>query len=231
MSGLTVGDDDHATLMNGVYRHQRHIYDLSRKYFLLGRDRMIADLYVPAGGTVLELGCGTGRNLHVVARRYPDCRVFGLDISEAMLETAKTSLARAGLGDRSVLAAGDASRFDAGALFGLERFDRVLISYSLSMIPPWRGSIEAGLACVAPGGSLHIVDFGDQAGLPRVFRVLLDSWLHRFHVHRRDDLANVARASAERLGAQMERVDLYRGYATSIRIALPRETDLDATPF
>ncbi|RUV53463.1 SAM-dependent methyltransferase, partial [Mesorhizobium sp. M5C.F.Ca.IN.020.14.1.1] len=31
----------HAELMDGVYRWQRHIYDLTRKYYLLGRDRLI----------------------------------------------------------------------------------------------------------------------------------------------------------------------------------------------
>ncbi|TIV98235.1 MAG: SAM-dependent methyltransferase, partial [Mesorhizobium sp.] len=53
----------HAELMDGVYRWQRHIYDLTRKYYLLGRDRLIDGLDVPRGGTVLELGCGTGRNI------------------------------------------------------------------------------------------------------------------------------------------------------------------------
>ena len=33
-----------AVLMDRIYRHQRHIYNLSRKYYLLGRDRMIAEL-------------------------------------------------------------------------------------------------------------------------------------------------------------------------------------------
>ncbi|TIM21480.1 MAG: SAM-dependent methyltransferase, partial [Mesorhizobium sp.] len=54
---------NHAELMDGVYRWQRHIYDLTRKYYLLGRDRLIDGLDVPVGGTVLELGCGTGRNI------------------------------------------------------------------------------------------------------------------------------------------------------------------------
>ena len=35
---------DHKGLMDGVYRYQRHIYDLTRKYYLLGRDGLIADL-------------------------------------------------------------------------------------------------------------------------------------------------------------------------------------------
>ena len=80
--------------MDGVYRYQRHIYDLTRKYYLLGRDRLLAGLDVPPDGTVLELGCGTGRNIVLAARRYPAARFFGLDISAAMLETAAASLAR-----------------------------------------------------------------------------------------------------------------------------------------
>ena len=29
---------DAAALMDRMYRHQRHIYDLTRKFYLLGRD-------------------------------------------------------------------------------------------------------------------------------------------------------------------------------------------------
>ncbi len=32
---------DHATLMDRVYKRQRHFYDATRKYYLLGRDPMI----------------------------------------------------------------------------------------------------------------------------------------------------------------------------------------------
>ena len=64
--------NDHKGLMDGVYRYQRHIYDLTRKYYLLGRDRLIADLAVPDGGTVLEIGCGTGRRVQVEDHAVPD---------------------------------------------------------------------------------------------------------------------------------------------------------------
>ena len=33
--------------MDRIYRHQRHIYDPTRKYYLLGRDRLIDGLAVP----------------------------------------------------------------------------------------------------------------------------------------------------------------------------------------
>ncbi|RWC86964.1 class I SAM-dependent methyltransferase [Mesorhizobium sp. M8A.F.Ca.ET.207.01.1.1] len=204
---------NHAELMDGVYRWQRHIYDLTRKYYLLGRDRLIAELDVPPGGTVLELGCGTGRNIILAARAYPDARFFGLDISAEMLETASKAIDREGLSDRVVLARGDATDFDAKALFGKGSFDRVFVSYSLSMIPGWEKTVSAALAALAPTGSLHIVDFGQQEGLPGWFRALLRGWLKKFHVTPRESLRDVLESQAERTGATFCFRTLYRGYA------------------
>ena len=116
----------HGELMDGVYRTQRHFYDATRKYYLLGRDALIADLAPPAGGSVLEIGCGTGRNLVAVGKAWPEAQLFGIDISGAMLETARASLAKTGV--RATLAEGDACDFDAAALFGRRAFDRVFIS-------------------------------------------------------------------------------------------------------
>ncbi|RJT41756.1 class I SAM-dependent methyltransferase [Mesorhizobium waimense] len=203
----------HAELMDGVYRWQRHIYDLTRKYYLLGRDQMIAGLDVPAKGTVLELGCGTGRNIVLAARRYRDARFFGLDISAEMLETATAAIAREGLSDRVALARGDATDFDARALFGIESFDRIFVSYSLSMIPGWEKTVSAALAALAPGGSLHVVDFGQQEGLPGWFRTLLRGWLRKFHVAPRESLRDVLESESRRSGATFRFRTLYRGYA------------------
>ncbi|MER9974756.1 class I SAM-dependent methyltransferase [Mesorhizobium sp. M0085] len=212
----------HAELMDGVYRWQRHIYDLTRKYYLLGRDRLIAGLDVPAGGTVLELGCGTGRNIILAARRYPGARLFGLDISAEMLETATAALAREGLSGRVTLARGDATDFDAKALFGVESFDRVFVSYSLSMIPGWEKTVSAALAALSPGGSLHVVDFGQQEALPSWFRKLLRGWLKKFHVEPREVLRDVLESESARVGASLRFRTLYRGYSwlAVIKIAI-----------
>jgi S-adenosylmethionine-diacylgycerolhomoserine-N-methlytransferase len=207
-------------LMDRVYRHQRHIYDATRKYFLLGRDHLIARLDPPAGGHVLEFGCGTGRNLITAARRYPRARFHGVDISGAMLETARNNITRAGLGGRIVLAQGDATQFDPAA-FGLQRFERVFFSYSLSMIPPWRQALAHGAALVAPGGRLSLVDFGQQDGLPRWFRAVLFGWLRKFHVHPPADLADAVVQTAADLGAPFSFTDLYRGYACYAEMSLP----------
>lgn len=212
----------HARLMDGVYRWQRHIYDLTRKYYLLGRDRLIGRLAVPDGGTVLEVGCGTGRNLALVARAYPSVRVFGLDISREMLDTADATLQRGGLLGRARLAEADATSFDPKRLFGYRAFDRVFISYSLSMIPDWRSAIRAGLQATANGGELHIVDFGRQERLPRWFRNALRSWLARFHVTPRDDLREVLESECQAIGASLEFDSIFRGYAVVARIRKAR---------
>ncbi|MBZ9908745.1 class I SAM-dependent methyltransferase [Mesorhizobium sp. BR115XR7A] len=203
----------HAELMDGVYRWQRHVYDLTRKYYLLGRDKLISGLDVPSGGTVLELGCGTGRNIILAARAYPDARFFGLDISAEMLETAGAAVAREGLSDRVMLARGDATDFNAKALFGQGSFDRVFVSYSLSMIPGWEKTVSAALAALAPMGSLHVVDFGQQEGLPGWFRTLLRGWLKKFHVTPRESLRDVLESEAERTGATFRFRTLCHGYS------------------
>ena len=43
-------DRAHERLLDRNYRYQRHIYDLTREYYLLGRDRMIEHLSPPDGG-------------------------------------------------------------------------------------------------------------------------------------------------------------------------------------
>src|SRR5687768_1847922 len=128
-----IATTSHATAMDRMYRYTRHIYDLTRKPYLLGRDQLIAELGLGAGGSALEIGCGTGRNLIAVARAYPKAELFGLDISEEMLKTAKAAVTLAGFGDRIHLRQGDAAEFAAAAVFGREAFDRVYFSYALSI--------------------------------------------------------------------------------------------------
>lgn len=209
------GSTDQKGLMDATYALHRHFYDFTRKFYLLGRDRLIRRLAPPRGGTVLEVGCGTARNLIVAAKRWPEARFYGFDISEAMLETARKSVERAGLSDRITLAQGDAGAFDVQALFGLEKVDRVFMSYTLSMIPPWQEAIELGAKALAPGGSLHIVDFGQYERLPGFAKRFHFKSLNDFHVYPRDTLPAVLKRVAEEQGLGMEFTPLLRGYTWS----------------
>ena len=98
--------------MNRMYRRQRHIYDGTRRFFLPGRDQMISGLRPDMAASVLEIGCGTGRNLVQAARLYPDARFLGVDVSTEMLTTAISAISRAGLSGRIRVAHGDATAFD-----------------------------------------------------------------------------------------------------------------------
>ena len=204
---------DQKQAMDAVYGFHRHIYDFTRRFYLLGRDRLIRRLVPPPGGSVLEVGCGTARNLIVAARRWPEARFYGFDISDAMLETARKSVARSGLAGKVMLAQGDAGAFDVQALFGVEKVDRVFMSYTLSMIPPWQEAIALGAACLAPGGSLHIVDFGQYERLPGLAKRLHFKSLNDFHVFPRRELPAVLKRVAIEQDLALEFTPLLRGYA------------------
>ena len=201
-----------SNLMDRIYRRQRHLYDSTRKYYLLGRDRLIERLSPPSGGRVLEIDCGTARNLVAAAGAYPQAAFYGIDSSAAMLETARAKVARDGLSPRVRLACTDATRFDPALLFGVPGFSRVFLSYSLSMIPEWRMALGQALAWVQPGGELHVVDFGGQEELPRWFRHGLRLWLAQFHVDPRDGL-EAAFAAFDGAGALRTFERPYRSYA------------------
>ena len=201
--------------MDRIYRYQRHIYDATRKSFLFGRDHLVAELQPPVHGSVLEVGCGTGRNLIKAADRYPSVRLFGFDVSRAMLETAERSLSRTALKGRITLAQGDATTFDSQGLFGQTVFDRVFISFALSMIPDWQAVLLQSARCLAPGGALHIVDFGQQEHLPTAFRAVLFAWLRQFSVTPLPELEATLRAFAKEQRLELSYTRLYRGYAHS----------------
>lgn len=204
-----------AAQMDAIYRTQRHFYDLTRKYYLLGRDRLIAGLAVPPQGSVLEVGCGTGRNLIAIARAWPHARCHGFDISGAMLETATASIRRAGLSGKVLLAQGDATRFDPRPMFRKAAFERIVFSYTLSMIPGWRDAIAAAADVLGETGAIHIVDFGQQERMPRWWRALLFGWLARFDVTPRKDLRGALELLAADRGMLLDFTPLYRGYAWS----------------
>ena len=178
--------EPHARLMDRVYRRQRHVYDFTRKYYLFGRDRLIASLALEPHASLVEVGCGTARNLIAIAQAYPQARLYGLDASAAMLETAGAAIRRAGLEHRIRLAHGLAEQL-CPRQFGVESFENVLFSYSLSMIPDWQAALAAGFEALSPEGRLHVVDFGDLTGLGPLAERAMRAWLTLFHVTPRVD--------------------------------------------
>jgi SAM-dependent methyltransferase len=65
----------------------------------------------PLNSTVVDLGCGSGRYAVYLAKRRPDLRIVGFDLSPAMVDLGNAALRRAGLDDRVELRIGDMTRF------------------------------------------------------------------------------------------------------------------------
>jgi S-adenosylmethionine-diacylgycerolhomoserine-N-methlytransferase len=202
-----------ARRMDAMYRHQRHIYDLTRKFYLFGRDQLLASLSAPPGAAVLEMGCGTGRNLIKLAALAPEARLYGVDVSGVMLATAARALDRAGLSDRVKLAQAGGQGFDPMAAFNIAQFDTIYFSYVLSMIPGWQTVVERALGQLAPGGTLAVVDFGDQLKAPAWRRRLLLGWLRLFDVHPKAEIERGLRAIAAGMAGLWRDEDVFDGYA------------------
>jgi len=206
-------EDQTKSNMDKMYHLTRHVYDLSRKYYLLGRDRLITQLKPKAEEHVCEVGCGTARNLVKMAKAYPNARFCGLDASDEMLKTAHKSLQKNGFLKSVPVAQAYAQSFDPAALFSLERpLDKIVFSYALSIIPPWRESLDHALTLLPTGGQIHIVDFGAMDDQPAWFRKLIFWWLSLFHVyHKPEILSYLKRLELEKRGTLNVR-HLYRGY-------------------
>ena len=81
------------------------------------------------------------------------------------------------------------------------------------MIPAWERAAEEAASHLTPGGALHIVDFGDQSGLPSLFAAALRGWLARFSVTPRVELEPALRRLASTRSLALDFRPLYRRYA------------------
>ena len=181
--------------MDRMYRHQRYFYDFSRKYYLLGRDRLLQRMNAKRGDAVLEVACGTARNLFKLAKMDTGAALYGFDASAEMLKTAAQKMDANPALRHIDLRHALAEQFSYDGTFGLDRrFDTVFCSYGLSMIPFWREAVANTLANVKPGGDFYIVDFWDQRDLPKIFRSMLVKWLDLFGVKFRPELMDYLHA-------------------------------------
>ena len=84
------------------------------------------------GGTLLDLGCGSGQLLARLAQGRPDARLIGLDLSEPMLQTGRRLLEREALADRVELRRGDITTFDSEVS---EPYDVISCNFTLHQLP------------------------------------------------------------------------------------------------
>lgn len=152
-------DGDHAGRLAGFYAEQAEHYDRFRERLLPGRADLISALDLPQAARIVELGGGTGRNLeYFPTDRRADLRFELVDLCEPLLDIARR---RTRDWPNVRIRCADASRHRCD-----EPVDVVLLSYALTMIPDWRGTLDNALAMLRPGGQLAVVDFYVAAAEP-----------------------------------------------------------------
>jgi ubiquinone/menaquinone biosynthesis C-methylase UbiE len=147
-------------------RHRHHpgafrgrasrFYDFAARRLLRGVYRRLAEdiaRVVPQGGAVLDIGTGPGVLLAELARRRPDLRLTGVDLSPDMVAAAERNVS--GFGDRV-----SARVADVGELpFPDGSFDMVVSSFSLHHWDDLDAAVPELARVLRPGGRLHLYDF------------------------------------------------------------------------
>ena len=150
------------------------------------------------GARIVEIGCGTARNLIRIARAILTAALFGLDASARNAGYGRGRHRRAGLANRIKLAIGYAEALSPAAFGETAPFDNILFSYSLSMIPDWKLALNAATGALSANGRVHIVDFGDLRILAGPARAVLRTWLELFHVAPRAELLSALEEAGRR---------------------------------
>lgn len=149
----------------------------------IGRRRAV-DHINRRGGTVLEVGVGTGLSLEHYG---PQMQVTGIDFSQDMLDKAIAKVQRLGLKQVHELRQMDARALD----FPDDHFDTVTAMHVLSVVPePERVMAEIARVC-KPGGKVVITNHfaresGAMAAVERVFAPLANTigWHSDFRIDR-----------------------------------------------
>jgi S-adenosylmethionine-diacylgycerolhomoserine-N-methlytransferase len=146
---------NHAERMESFYSGQASAYDDFRRRLLHGREELFRKIDVPAEGTWVDLGGGTGSNLEYISDRVPSLKhAYVVDLATSLLGVASERFNAHGWQHVSAVEA-DATTWQPPT----GPADVVTFSYSLTMIPDWFAAIENALRMLKPGGLIGVVDF------------------------------------------------------------------------
>ena len=115
-----------------------HYQSFEDRHGFFGRlnEALLTGMNLRTDADILDVGCGTGASCLQLLQAMPESRVWGLDLSPAMLSAARS---RIGESERLNLVEGDAARLSD---YFDRRFDAIIYSASIFLIPDFRESLE-----------------------------------------------------------------------------------------
>jgi trans-aconitate 2-methyltransferase len=162
---------------------------------------LVARIPLAAPGRVIDLGCGPGNSTAVLAERWPDAEIVGLDSSAEMVARARADFPKV-----------DFLESDIGSWQTDEPFDVVFSNAALQWLPDHRGLLPHLHSQVAPGGVLAVQVPGDPAAIPhRLMRELANSpaWREFFHGDVREWFVEAPEVYYDILAPHALRLDLW----------------------
>ncbi|MFM9967674.1 MAG: class I SAM-dependent methyltransferase [Burkholderiales bacterium] len=143
----------HVERLHAFYAPQAQNYDSFRERLLQGRRELIERLDIQPGSSVVELGCGTGRNMEFFGERLCALeRLTLVDVCQPLLQVARTRATQC----PPVI---DVIEADIETYKPEHPVDCVYFSYSLSMTANWKKTLYNAVRMLRPGGTLGVVDF------------------------------------------------------------------------
>ncbi|HWR85996.1 MAG TPA: methyltransferase domain-containing protein [Rhodoglobus sp.] len=110
------------------------------------------------GGTVLDLGCGTGWSTVALARRFPNARVVGVDLDQASIAEARANAAESGMGERVSFVVADAGDRSAMAAAAGGRVTLVTVFLALHDMNAPQRALASAADLLEPEGAILVGD-------------------------------------------------------------------------
>lgn len=184
------------------YNKISHVYDLMAEHSEGPVRRAgLEKLDARPGEKVLEIGFGTGHCLVSLAQSVgPTGRVYGVDLSERMLDVARDNLHKSGLADRVELSCGDAVALP----YSSDSLDAIFMSFTLELFdtPEIPKVLAECQRVLRPGGRIMVVGVskeGEEGVILHAFE-----WSHRHFPNLVDCRPIFVRRSLEAAGFRIE---------------------------
>lgn len=146
----------------GWYEHEDEVFHGCEKFFRPGYAANLVSSWIPAldgvreklvrGAKVADVGCGKGASSILMAKAFPNSRIFGFDYHDKSIEAARENAKREGVADRVTFEVAAAKEFPG------KGYDFVAVFDCLHDMGDPVGAAQHVRAALADDGSWMIVE-------------------------------------------------------------------------